>query len=388
MRSFSLSAGEILTPYKKIKNGVITIENGIITEVREHRERGNKKISSYFSESIIVPGFIDVHIHGIAGVDVMDAMVESMDKMRKSLVNHGVTAFCPTLDAAPLDHIKKALKTINASKRSNARALGAHLEGPFLSPEKPGAMIAENLRTSSIDEFDELWNTSKKSIKLTTIAPEIPGAIELIKHASSLGVTVSLGHSNATYEEALAGIKAGASHATHLFNAMRAYHHREPGILGAVLENPKVSVELIMDLVHVHPSITRLVCKLKPKDKVIIVTDAIRATDMPDGVYKNRYELHVENGEARLPDGTLAGSTLTLDKALRNLVFKLGIPLEDAVTMMTVNPAKDIRVNDEIGSIEVGKRADLVILDKNLNVTKTIVGGEIVFENLKSKRSR
>lgn len=162
------------------------------------------------------------------------------------------------------------------------------MESPFLSPEKPGAMIAEDLRTPSIDEFDELWNTSKKSVKLITIAPEIPGAIELIKHASSLGVTVSLGHSNATYEEALAGINAGASHATHLFNAMRAYHYREPGILGAVLENPKISVELIMNLVHVHPSITRLVCKLKPKDKVILVTDAIRATDMPDGVYKNR----------------------------------------------------------------------------------------------------
>lgn len=266
--------------------------------------------------------------------------------------------------------------------------LGAHLEGPFLSPEKPGAQIVENIRTPSKEEFDELLNASKKSIKLITIAPEVPGAIELIKHASSLGVTVSLGHSNAKYEEALAGIKAGASHATHLFNAMRAYHHREPGILGAVLENPKVSVELIMDLVHVHPSIIRLVCKLKPNDKVISVTDAIRATDMPDGVYKNRYELHVKNGEARLPDGTLAGSTLTLDKALHNLVFKLGIPLKDAVTMMTVNPAKDIRVDDEIGSIKVGKSADLVILDKNLNVMKTIVGGEIVFENLKPKRSR
>ncbi len=143
-----------------------------------------------------------------------------------------------------------------------------------------------------------------------------------------------------------------------------------------------------MDLVHVHPSITRLVCKLKPKDKVIIVTDAIRATDMPDGVYENRYELHVKNGEARLPDGTLAGSTLTLDKALRNLVFKLGVPLKDAVTMMTVNPAKNIRVDDEIGSIEVGKRADFAILDKNLNLIETIVGGEIVFENLKPKRSR
>ncbi|NIO85056.1 MAG: N-acetylglucosamine-6-phosphate deacetylase [Candidatus Aminicenantes bacterium] len=385
MGSFSLSAGEIITPFKKIKNGVITVENGIITEIRK---RENEKISSDFSESIIVPGFIDVHIHGIAGVDVMDATVKSIDKMRKSLLNHGVTAFCPTLDAAPLDQIKNALKTINVSKKSNARSLGAHLEGPFLNPEKPGAMIAKNLRTPSIDEFDELWNASEKSVKLTTIAPEVPGAIELIKHASSLGVTVSLGHSNATYEEALAGIKAGASHATHLFNAMRAYHHREPGILGAVLENPKVSVELIMDLVHVHPSITRLVCKLKPKDKVIIVTDAIRATDMPDGVYENRYELHVKNGEARLPDGTLAGSTLTLDKALRNLVFKLGVPLKDAVTMMTVNPAKNIRVDDEIGSIEVGKRADFAILDKNLNLIETIVGGEIVFENLKPKRSR
>ncbi len=379
MRSFSLSAGEIITPFKKIKNGVITVENGIITEVRK---RGNEKISSDFSESIIVPGFVDVHTHGIAGVDVMDATVKSIDKMKKLLVNHGVTAFCPTLDAAPLDHIKNVLKMINVSKKSNARSLGAHLEGPFLNPKKPGAMMAENLRKPNIDEFDELWNASKKTVKLTTIAPEIPGAIELIKHASLLGITVSIGHSNATYKEALAGIKAGASHATHLFNAMRAYHHREPGILGAVLENPKVSVELIMDLVHVHLSTTRLVCKLKPKDKVIIVTDAIRATDMPDGVYKNRYELHVKNGEVRLPDGTLAGSNLTLDKALRNLVFKLGISLKDAVAMMTVNPAKDIKVDDEIGSIEVGKRADLVILDKKLNVMKTIVGGEIAFENL------
>lgn len=377
MKSFSLSAGEIFTPYECIKNGIITVENGVITDVRG---RGTEKTSLDFSESIIVPGFIEVHTHGIAGADVMDATAESIDKMKKAFVSHGVTAFCPTTDTAPIDHLKKALNAIKASKNPGAKALGAHLEGPFLSPEKPGAMIARDIRPLSIDEFDELLNASEESIKLMTIAPEVPKAIELIKHAYSLGVTISIGHSNATYDEALAGIRAGASHTTHLFNGMRAYHHREPGIIGAVLENPNISVELITDFVHVHPTTIRLVCMLKPKDKVIVVTDSLRYTDMGDGVYKEeRYEpIYVKEGEARFSNGTLVGSTLALDKALRNLVFKLGMSIKDAVTMMTANPAKDIKAED-IGSIEVGKRADLVVLSKDLNIMKTFINGEIVF---------
>jgi len=377
MGSFSLSAGEIFTPYEYIKDGVITIENGIITDIKKGK---TGEMSLDFPSSIIAPGFIDVHTHGIADADVMDASAKSIDKMKEAYASHGVTSFCPTTETAPLNHIEKALNAIKASKNLGAKALGVHLEGPFLSLEKPGAQIVEDIRPPSKEEFDELWNTSERSIKLMTIAPEVPGATKLIRYVSLLGVTVSMGHSNATYDEALAGIRAGVSHTTHLFNGMRAYHHREPGGIGAVLENPNVSVELITDFVHLHPATIQLVYTVKPKNKVIVVTDSIRAADMPDGLYKDRFELYVKDGEARLPNGTLAGSTLTLDKALRNLVFELRVPIKDAMTMITANPAKCIKVDDKIGSIEIGKCADLVVLDRDLNVMRTFIDGEIIFK--------
>jgi N-acetylglucosamine-6-phosphate deacetylase len=355
------------------------VENGIIKDVgpKTKLKRRNLEILD-FKDHIIAPGFIDIHIHGIAGGYTMDAKIESIEKMVKALALHGVTSFLPTLEPASIEVLKKALETIILAKEKNigAKIAGINLEGPFLNIEKAGGVKKEYLRPPSIKEFDELYEFSHKTIKIITIAPELPKGIEFIRYASSLGIVVSIGHTNATYKEAIEAIKNGASHVTHLFNAMRGLHHREPGVIGAVLENPNVTVELICDLIHLHPSIIRLVYQIKPIESIITVTDSVFA-DMPEGIQKIwEWEIIIKNNMAILPDGTLVGSVLTLDKALRNLVFKIGIPIENALQTMTINPAKIIRLDKKIGSIEKGKLADFIVMDEKLNIKKTFINGK------------
>lgn len=381
-RAFCILASKIFTPHKCIHKGFILVENNTITDVGPKTRLKRTDLETLdFKESIIAPGFIDIHIHNIAGSNAMEAKTESIEKIAKALTSHGVTCFTITFESAPLDVLKKALETAATVKERDihgARIAGVNLEGPFLNAEKAGAMKKEYLRLPNIEEFDELNKASRKTVKLITVAPELPRGIEFVKYVSSLGITVSIGHTNATYNEAVEAIKAGASHVTHLFNAMRSFTHREPGIIGAALENPNVTVELISDLVHLHSSTIRLVYNAKPIASIITVTDSVFA-DTPKGVQKTwRGEIIVKDDAAVLPDGTLAGSILTLDKALRNLVFKVGIPIEKALQTMTINPARVIKLNKKIGSIEKGKLADLVVMDSNLNVQKTFVNGEIV----------
>jgi len=377
-------ADKIITPYRTLEDGFIKVKNGIIVSVGEKKQVKKADAETLdLHNSLIVPGFIDIHTHGIAGVDTMDAKEESIRKM--SIVNaaHGVTAFLPTTVCAPYNALINVIKTVvNVKRKQNmkAKVLGLNLEGPFISPKKLGAMDPNYARPPSIKEFDKLWKASDGLIKLITIAPEVSGALELVRHVTSRGVTVAMGHSYASYQETMDCIRAGARHTTHLFNAMRAYGHREPGIVGAVLESAVVSTEVIADLIHLHPTTLRLTCAMKPEDKVVLVTDAIQATDMPDGMYKlGKKEIYVKKGVSRLADGTLAGSTLTMEKAVRNMVFEVGVPLEQAVAMATVNPAKVLGIENEVGSLESGKCADFAVLDKNLNVVSTFVDGKAVF---------
>lgn len=323
-----------------------------------------------------------MHIHGIGGACTADAEPKSIERMSEMLVRHGVTSFLPALHSCDKDLLLRSIRAIawlHGKRVNGAKPLGIYLEGPFVSPEKPGAMNNRYFREPSQRIFDEIYEASAGTLKVMTMAPELPGAIPLIGYVLSRGVHVALGHTNASYESAKAAIKAGATHVTHLFNAMRPFHHRDPSVVGAVLEDPLVSVEIIADLVHLSKTAIKLTYMLKPRDKVICITDAL-AAELPEGIHQIAdREILVKSDAVYLGDGkTLAGSTLTLDKALRNLVFEIGIPLEDALKFMTINPAK-VLGEPRLGAIRVGAQADFTILDKDLEVVAAFVDGVLVY---------
>jgi N-acetylglucosamine-6-phosphate deacetylase len=336
-----------------------------------------------FPDLILAPGFIDIHIHGGAGRDAMEASESALAQIELQLVKHGVTAYLPTTVTAPNDKILGALdglgKAIALANRNSGRAspLGIHLEGPFISHEKRGVHPPENLLPPSPQAFDRFWQASAGNIRMMTIAPELPGAVETIRYARKLGVHSSLGHSDATYQEAQSGISAGADHVTHTFNAMRALNHRDPGILGAVLENDELTADVIADGIHVHPSVLKLFLSAKGADRAILITDAISATGMPDGVYSlGGLDVQVSNGRCEY-QGKLAGSVLTLDRAIRNVMTFAGWQLQQAVKIATLNPAQRLGISDQRGLLAAGRRADLVVLTPEGEVAHTIIGGEI-----------
>jgi N-acetylglucosamine-6-phosphate deacetylase len=281
------------------------------------------------------------------------------------------------------DKIIGSLRSIcEAAKKGTAGAeiLGIHMEGPYINPEKKGAQKEDDIKKISIEGFLEFNQASGNLIRLVTIAPEIPGAIDLIKYLYKQGIIASVGHSNATYVQTQAGIQAGLSHVTHTFNAMRGLHHREPGVVGAALTSPELTVEVIADGIHIHPIVLKILTKIKEGEEIVLITDAMRAAGLKDGTYDlGGQEVIVAKGQARLKDGTLAGSVLTMDKAVKNMVNKVGIQLPKAIQMASFNPAKSIGIDDKKGSLEPDKDADIVILNKNLETELTIVAGKIVY---------
>jgi N-acetylglucosamine-6-phosphate deacetylase len=380
-----ITAACLVTPVERIEAPVMVIEHGHIvslasrnaTEISEGRRLD-------FQNLILAPGFIDIHIHGGAGRDAMEASESALEQIERQLVKHGVTAYLPTTVTAPQEKILKALdglgKSIAGANRNQGRAapLGIHLEGPFISHEKRGVHPPQDLLPPSPQALERFWQASAGNIRMMTIAPELPGALETIRYARSLGVHSSLGHSNATYKEAQSGISAGADHATHTFNAMRALDHRDPGILGAVLENDELTADIIADGIHVHPSVLKLFLRAKGADRAILITDAISATDMPDGVYSlGGLEVQVSNGRCEF-QGKLAGSVLTLDRAIRNVMSFAGWQLQQAIKLATLNPAQRLGISDQRGLLAAGRRADLVVLTPEGEVAHTIIGGEIV----------
>jgi N-acetylglucosamine-6-phosphate deacetylase len=304
-------------------------------------------------------------------------------RFEAQLIKHGVTAYLPTTVTAPEDRILQALEFLgkpaqSSGSRGRAHSLGIHLEGPFISHAKRGVHPPANLVQPSPGVLERFWQASQGTIRAMTIAPELPGAAETIRHARTLGVHSSLGHSNATYAEAQIGIAAGADHATHTFNAMRPLDHREPGILGAVLENDGLSADIIADGIHVDPSIVRLFLRAKGGDKAVLITDAISATGMPDGAYKlGDFEVQVKDGRCE-SEGKLAGSILTLDRAVRNVMSFANWRLDRAVKLVTLNPARLLGITDQRGIVAPGRRADLVVLNSEGRVLQTIIAGEAV----------
>lgn len=359
----------------------IGIENGRIAYI------GNEEnIEPIFeTDGIVVPGFIDEHIHGAGGADAMDGTVEALQTISEFLAREGTTGFLATTMTQSPENITNALKAVKKVREKGeykgAEVLGVHLEGPFISPKHVGAQPLEYVATPDAELFDKYNEASGNSIKIVTLAPEVEGGLGLVKHLSNIGVVASVGHTGGKYADVVNAVAAGATNVTHTYNAQTGLHHREAGVVGAAMLLDELNCEMICDTIHVSVPAIKLVIKNKPHDKYTLITDAMRAKGMPDGKSElGGQDVFVNNGEARLADGTLAGSVLKMNVAVKNLVEKVGVPFTDAIDFATYNPAKNIGVLNERGTIEVGKRADLTVLNSDFEVLYTLVNGKIVYK--------
>jgi N-acetylglucosamine-6-phosphate deacetylase len=364
---------------------MVVIEDGRIASVSSHADGelpGKARVLD-FPGATLGPAFFDVHIHGAMGHDVMEATPAALDAMGSYLAAHGTGSFLATTVTAPLDATLRSLSRLakllaRPPVEGHARPIGIHLEGPFLSHAKRGVQPPEHLLAPDIATFDRLFEAAEGRIRLMTLAPELPGAVELAAYATARGVRVSLGHSDATTAETRAVIAAGAVSATHTFNAMRALDHREPGILGTVLTCDALYAEMICDGIHTAPEMVKLWWKAKGPERAILVTDAISAAGMPDGEYQlGEFAVQVASGRA-MARGVLAGSVLTLDRALANFMAFTGAPLEQALRLATVNPAAMTGLGDLASSVAVGQPASLVAVDGAGKLVGSVVYGQAV----------
>lgn len=377
---FLLHGPKIITENDVLVDHALEIDDGVITAVHSPEAPWPDDIPHYalVADHFLVPGLIDCHIHGAKCADVMDADPEALKTMAETLLQQGTTHFfATTMTAAPED-ISQALKAVayfrSISHEGAARIAGVHLEGPFLSPKRPGAQCTQHLSLPDWQQFQQWQQDAQGAIKLVTVAPELEGACEFIQHCHQHDIAASIGHTDSTCAQARAGIDAGATHATHLFNAMTGVHHREPGAATAILMDKRVAAELIVDFVHVHPDSVRFAIEAKGPDKIILVTDAMRAQCLGAGSFElGGQKVTVQHGEARLDNGVLAGSVLTLDQALRNMKQGGIASLCDIVNMASLNPAKSMGIADYHGSIAVGKIADLVLLDNAWQVVSVLL---------------
>lgn len=373
--------GKIIVGNEILENKVLLFEKKIIDIL----DRDNVCLSKndYIIDAkglYISPGFIDVHIHGSGGKDAMDGKIESIKVISNTIAKRGVTSFLPTTMTMAKEHIYKALDVIEQAMNMDlggARVLGAHLEGPFINPKYKGAQKVDFIKNPSFDFIKGYENV----IKIITLAPEKDENFKFLKYIKeNTDIVLSIGHSDATYEQAIAAIDNGISRATHIFNAMTPLNHRKPGIIGAIM-NTDISCELIADNIHVHKGAINVLTKIKGKDKIILITDSMRAGCMNNGIWElGGQKVIVKNGSARLEDNTLAGSILTLDNAIKNMKNNIDASLCEIISMVTINPAKDINIYDKKGSIEKGKDSDIVIFDKDINIRMTIVEGNIVYQ--------
>ncbi len=385
-----LTASALLTPVEQLANPLLVVEDGTIAQVtsRDHAEVPGGAQVRDFPGAVLAPGFIDIHIHGGAGHDVMTANAGALEALERFLVKHGVTSYLPTTVTAALDQtlvaldrLAAAIETVPARRREGsvrAQPLGIHLEGPFLSHVKRGVHPTEHLLAPSLEVFDRLWQAARGKVSLLTMAPELPKAEYLVGEAARRGVCVSLGHSDSLLAPVEAAIAAGARHATHTFNAMRALDHREPGILGAVLADDRLTADIIADGIHVHPDMVRLFVRAKGAERAVLITDALSATGMGDGRYRlGGFEVEVHGARCE-HDGRLAGSVLTLDQAVRNAMKFTPCGLPQAARMATLNPARVAGFAARKGQLVEGADADIVVLTPEGQPMQTFVAGVAV----------
>jgi len=331
----------------------------------------------------VMPGFIDIHVHGAMGYDVMDGTAEALEAVSLHKIQEGCTSFCPTTVTAPWDKTLAAVKNIRdalAKGLGGARAVGAFLEGPCINPIYKGAHPEEYIRAPDFSAIKELVDAGGGfgGAACVIIAPELPGALSVIKELTAAGVRVRVGHSAATFEETEAAVAAGADLAVHSYNTMSALRHREPGMVGAILTNPSLRAELICDLVHVHAGACKVLAGAKGGGGVVLITDCMAAGGLDDGEYRlGELAVLVKDGVSRLPDGTIAGSTTTMLRCVRNMHLAVGVPFEEAVQMATATPARALGLHEETGSLDLGKCADIIALDDNFELRFVMVGGEI-----------
>jgi N-acetylglucosamine-6-phosphate deacetylase len=360
----------------QIKHGNILVSDGIIEACGDINPEDPKTID--FDSCIAIPGIIDIHTHGGNGIDVNHACGDDLEKLSLFYAGNGVTGFLPAVLSDSEMQTKKQLKHIAESAGKGllgAKMLGIHLEGPFIGKEHKGAMPPQYLKNPDIALFNKYREVSEDLIRIVTISPELKGAAHFTKKVTEDGIVVSMGHSGASYEEAISCIESGANSSTHTMNAMKPIHQHKPGILTAVLEKD-IFCEVICDGFHLHPAIVRLLLKVKGISRMIAVTDSIMASGLEDGEYVlGANKVYVRNSDAALEDGTRAGSTLTGIKALKNLIDFTGLPINELVPVLTENPAKLLGLQDRKGKIETGYDADITVLDKDLNVKAVFTSG-------------
>jgi N-acetylglucosamine-6-phosphate deacetylase len=383
----TFTARRLFTPTAEIDHPLLIVEDGRIADLSSLSEKSVPANTALvdFGDATLAPGFLDIHMHGGAGLDLMRAAPSELPRLGKFLTTHGVTGYFATTVAAPLDATCAALgrlaDAIEATASSTngdavqARPLGIHLEGPFLSHKRRGVHPPENLVTPTVEIFDRLWQAARAQVKMLTIAPEIPGAMEVITEAAKRRVCVSIGHSDAEMPVAKDAVKAGARHATHTFNAMRPLDHREPGIIGEVLSDDQLTADIIVDGIHVAPEVVKLFLRAKGRNHAVLITDAISATGMPDGRYQlGPIEVDVKDGKCT-SGASLAGSVLTMDRAVRNVTKFSDWSLRDAVQAATLNPARAVGLSNHHGILAPGADADFIVLSATGEVLKTIVRG-------------
>ncbi|KPU27375.1 N-acetylglucosamine-6-phosphate deacetylase [Caloranaerobacter sp. TR13] len=380
---YGLINGKIIHDYSIIENKVLIFNEKIIDildlqEIDRYKNIDLIDVKGKF----ISPGFIDIHIHGAGGSDIMDGTIESITNISNTIAKTGVTGFLPTTMTMDRYTIYKALNIVRQATYldiQGAKVLGVHMEGPFINEKYKGAQNAKYILKPDFDFIKEYLDI----IKIITLAPEMDEGYKFLQKMKDYSnITLSIGHSNATYDEAKKAIKSGIKHATHLFNAMTPMHHRDPGIVGAVF-NSNITCELIADKIHVHPAIFQLLIDIKGVENLVLITDSMRAGCMKEGIYElGGQKVIVKSGSARLENNTLAGSILTLNKAVKNILENTNIKLHEVIKLVTQNPAKVIGIDKNKGSLNIGKDADITIFDEDLNIYFTVVEGKIVFNKL------
>lgn len=386
-----IQGGEIYTPFNIFPHGTIHINDGKITDVKKDSKIVNSKNGNRIIDAAgykVIPGFIDTHVHGRDGFNFGDS-IESTRQMLVNITKTGVTSLLPTIGAKPkFENILESIKNVIAVKEESnigARILGIHMEGPSFSTDKiaRGSQPVQFLLKPSIDDLREFSKAAKGQIKKISIAPELDGALEYIKEAHKMGMVIAAGHSAATYEETIQAISFGLNCATHTFNGMLPFHHREPGLIGAILTCDEINAEFIPDGQHISTVAIKVLLKCKGIDNLHAVSDNTTYAGLPDGEYRDEERDRIvikEEYRAYVKGGTLAGSVCPLNYGLKVLVYDVGLALHDALKLFCVNPAKLIGVYSHKGSIEPGKDADILIVDENINIQKTIINGELVFE--------
>src|SRR5271168_582436 len=383
----AIYASRILTPQEEFLDSVILVEGSRITAIghRDEVKIPEGAVDYVASGMTVVPGFVDVHIHGAGGHDVMEANADALDRITSTVALHWTTSMVATTVTSPVDQTCKSLEGIaqyirahekpDENPRAAAEILGIHLEGPFISRARRGVHPLDSITKPSLEIFEKFRVAADGIVRILTIAPELPGALELIAAAVASGIVVAIGHTDADYEQTMAAVKAGARHTVHFYNAMRPFSHRDPGVIGAILTEPDVTAEVIADGTHVAGPAIQVLLGTKGFDTVILVSDGTAATGMRDGTFKlGGFEVQVRDGVVRNSEGKLAGSTLTIDRAIRYLV-ELGVPMVDAIRMATILPARRLGLAGKKGIIAVGADADLVVLTPDLHVAGVMTRG-------------